>query len=156
MDGYCLLNNAALAAQKFAAAGHRVCVLDFDVHHGNGTQSIFYARPDVLCVSLHMNQGAWDEGTSHPETGGVDEVGTGDGVGANVNVPLDFGYGDSAYIAAFEALVVPEVDAFKPTAFVVACGVDGSQMDPNGVSRGVVSGLIPLLRQCCAAQAGRC
>ena len=131
-DGYCFVNNAVLAAQTLAAAGHRVAVIDFDVHHGNGTQSIFYERADVLCVSMHMNQGAWDEGTAHPETGGADEVGAGDGIGFNLNVPLDMGSADAAHLAAFQEIVVPEVDAFKPTFIVVACGVDGSQMDPNG------------------------
>jgi acetoin utilization deacetylase AcuC-like enzyme len=147
-DGYCHVNNAAVAANRAAAAGHRVAILDFDVHHGNGTQSIFYDRNDVLCVSLHMNHGAWDEGLPHPETGSASEVGVGAGVGFNVNVPLDFGVGDSGYMRAFDALVAPEVDAFKPTFIVIACGVDGSQMDPNGRQLLTTKGFFDLGRAC--------
>jgi acetoin utilization deacetylase AcuC-like enzyme len=102
----------------------------------------------VLVVSLHMNHGSWDEGLSHPETGGVDEVGAGAGTGYNVNVPLDFGTGDSGYKRAFEALVVPEVDAFRPTFIVIACGVDGSQMDPNGRQTLTTRGFFELGRSC--------
>ena len=115
---------------------------------GNGTQEIFYERSDVLVVSLHMNHGSWDEGLAHPETGGVDEVGAGAGTGYNVNVPLDFGTGDSGYKRAFEALVVPEVDAFRPTFIVIACGVDGSQMDPNGRQTLTTRGFFELGRAC--------
>lgn len=147
-DGYCLVNNAAVAANRATAAGHRVAILDFDVHHGNGTQSIFYDRSDVLCVSLHMNHGAWDEGLPHPETGAADEVGVGPGVGFNLNVPLDFGVGDSGYMRVFDALVVPAVDEFKPTFVVVACGVDGSQMDPNGRQVLTTKGFFELGRAC--------
>ena len=147
-DGYCHVNNAAVAANRATAAGHRVAILDWDVHHGNGTQSIFYDRSDVLCVSLHMNHGAWDEGLPHPETGAASEVGTGSGVGFNLNVPLDFGVGDSGYMRAFDALVVPAVDAFKPTFVVVACGVDGSQMDPNGRQLLTTKGFFELGRAC--------
>jgi acetoin utilization deacetylase AcuC-like enzyme len=149
-DGYCFCNNAALCAQRAVAQGHRVAIIDFDVHHGNGTQSIFYSRSDVLCVSLHVDQGPWDEGTSHPETGAVDEVGSGDGIGFTLNVPLDLGSGDSVYRAAFDAIVVPEVAAFKPTFIVVACGVDGSQIDPNGA----LSPLRQLERRACGKSAG--
>ena len=131
-DGYCFVNAAALCAQRAVERGHRVAVIDFDVHHGNGTQAIFYGRSDVLCVSMHADQGPWEEGTAHPETGAVDEVGIGDGIGHTLNVPLDMGSGDAAHIAAFEAIIAPAVADFKPTFIVVACGVDGSQMDPNG------------------------
>ena len=95
-----------------------------------------------------MNHGSWDEGLPHPETGAADEVGSGAGVGYNVNVPLDMGVGDSGYMRAFHALVAPEVDAFKPTFFVVACGVDGSQMDPNGRQLLTTKGYFDLGRAC--------
>jgi acetoin utilization deacetylase AcuC-like enzyme len=79
-DGYCLFSNAALAAERARRSGlERVAVLDWDVHHGNGTQECFYDRDDVLTVSFHMRHGAW--GPSHPQTGGPDEVGTGRGEG---------------------------------------------------------------------------
>ena len=77
-DGYCFFNNVALAAERFRAAGaERVAVVDWDVHHGNGTQACFYERDDVLTISLHMRHGSW--GPSHPETGRPDESGAGAG-----------------------------------------------------------------------------
>jgi len=145
-DGFCFVNNAAVAAQTAASRGHRVAVIDIDVHHGNGTQAIFFERSDVLTVSMHMHQGAWDEGTAHPETGDADEVGAGDGIGFNVNVPLDLASGDSAYLAAWSKLVVPAVDAFAPTFIVVACGVDGSCVDPLGRMLLTATGYFQLAR----------
>jgi acetoin utilization deacetylase AcuC-like enzyme len=87
----------------------------------------------------------------------VDEVGSGDGIGFTLNVPLDLGSGDSVYRAAFDAIVVPEVAAFKPTFIVVACGVDGSQIDPNGASPcASTSNLTPARVRLTAARAGSC
>lgn len=76
--------------------------------------------------------GAWEEGTAHSETGGTEELGEGEGLGFNLNVPLDLGSGDAAHARALEAIVEPEVARFAPGLIVVACGVDGSQFDPNG------------------------
>ena len=140
VDGYCFVNNTACAAARAAKAGERVCVIDVDVHHGNGTQAAFYNRSDVLTCSMHQHMGAWSEGTSHPETGDVNEVGAGEGVGFNVNVPLELGSGDAAHLEAFEALIVPEVSAFDPSVLIVALGVDGSQFDPNGRQALTMSG----------------
>jgi acetoin utilization deacetylase AcuC-like enzyme len=108
----------------------RACVIDWDVHHGNGTQEGFYADPDVLTVSMHMDHGAW--GPSHTQTGGADEAGTGAGRGANLNVPLPCGRGDAAYARAFDEIVAPAVRAFAPELIVIACGQDANQFDPNG------------------------
>ena len=130
-DGYCLFNNVALAAELARRRGvERVAVLDWDVHHGNGTQDVFYARDDVLTVSLHMRHGAW--GPSHPQTGAPDEVGVGAGEGTNVNVELPLGTGDRGYVYAMEEVVVPIVDAFAPELLLVAIGQDANQFDPNG------------------------
>ncbi|HEU4448663.1 MAG TPA: class II histone deacetylase [Gaiellaceae bacterium] len=130
-DGYCLFANAALAAERARRAGaERVAVVDWDVHHGNGTQECFYDRPDVLTVSLHMRHGAW--GPSHPQTGAPDEVGVGAGEGFNVNVELPPGTGDGGYLRAFADVVAPVVDAFEPELLLVACGQDANQFDPNG------------------------
>jgi acetoin utilization deacetylase AcuC-like enzyme len=130
-DGYCLLSNVALAAELARRRGvERVAVVDWDVHHGNGTQECFYARPDVLTVSLHMRHGAW--GASHPQTGAPSEVGTGAGEGFNVNVELPPGTGDHGYGRAMEEVVAPVVDAFRPQLLLVAAGQDASQFDPNG------------------------
>lgn len=130
-DGYCFFNNTALAARLALDRGvHRVAVIDWDVHHGNGTQEGFYERDDVLTVSLHMDHGPW--GPSHPQTGGADEVGRGRGTGFNLNVPLPMGTGDEGYDRAMGELVVPAVDAFRPGMLIVAAGQDASQFDPNG------------------------
>ena len=130
-DGYCLFNNVALAAELARRRGlERVAILDWDVHHGNGTQEIFYARGDVLTVSFHMAHGAW--GASHPQTGAPGEIGAGAGEGANVNVELPFGTGNRGYMQAMEDAVVPLVDAFRPDLLLVAVGQDANQFDPNG------------------------
>lgn len=132
VDGYCFVNNMGVAIEHAIARGvKRVAVIDWDVHHGNGTQAGFYDRPDVLTISLHMNHGAW-EGDAHPETGAPDEIGTGAGEGYNINVPLRLGLGDAAYRKAFAETVMPAVRAFAPDLIGVAAGQDGNQFDPNG------------------------
>jgi acetoin utilization deacetylase AcuC-like enzyme len=108
-DGYCLFSNTALAAEAARRRGiERIAIVDWDVHHGNGTQECFYGRRDVLTVSLHMPHGSW--GPSHPQTGSALEAGIGDGEGFNVNVELPYGSGDAAYVAAMERVVAPIVD----------------------------------------------
>jgi acetoin utilization deacetylase AcuC-like enzyme len=130
-DGYCLFNNVALAAEHARRSGvERVAILDWDVHHGNGTQECFYDRDDVLTVSLHMRHGSWSD--AHPQTGAPDELGAGAGVGFNVNVELPVGTGDAGYLRAFEEIVAPVVDRFAPGLLLVACGQDANQFDPNG------------------------
>lgn len=130
-DGYCFLNNTALAALAALAHGiGKVAILDWDVHHGNGTQAGFYDRNDVLTVSMHMAHGAW--GPSHPETGAASERGEGAGEGFNLNVPLPYGAGDDAYAKAFDETVAPAVRGFAPDILVIACGQDAGQFDANG------------------------
>ncbi|MEN0106851.1 MAG: hypothetical protein AAGC84_10535 [Pseudomonas sp.] len=130
-DGYCFFNNVAVAAQAARAAGlERVAIVDWDVHHGNGTQAGFYADPAVLTISLHMDHGAW--GPSHPQTGGVDERGEGAGEGSNLNIPLPMGADDLTYALAFERFVEPAIRAFAPQLLIIANGLDASQFDPNG------------------------
>lgn len=130
-DGYCFVNHVGVAVEQARARGlRRAAVIDWDVHHGNGTQEGFYDDPEVLTISLHMDHGAW--GPSHRQTGAPEEVGRGAGAGANLNVALPFGSGDGAYAAAFDRLVTPAVAAFEPELLVVACGQDASQFDPNG------------------------
>jgi acetoin utilization deacetylase AcuC-like enzyme len=131
VDGYCFLNNTALAAEAALARGlRRIAILDWDVHHGNGTQTGFYERDDVLTISLHMDHGSW--GPSHPETGGTEEQGIGPGKGYNVNIPFPFGCGDSAYRQAMQRIAIPRIRAFKPDILIVANGQDANQYDPNG------------------------
>lgn len=129
-DGNCFFNNLAIAVEKARAKGaERVAVIDWDVHHGNGTQTGFYDRDDVLTISLHMDHGSW--GPSHPETGLADEIGIGAGIGFNRNIPLPYGVGDGCYEAALKELVVPLVDDFAPDVIVVAAGEDANAFDPN-------------------------
>jgi acetoin utilization deacetylase AcuC-like enzyme len=132
VDGYCFLNQVALCAELARAGGKaRVATIDWDVHHGNGTQEGFYGRDDVLTISLHMDHGGpW--GPQHPQTGKAHEVGRGAGVGYNVNVPLPMGTGDAGYEKAMTDIVMPAVDAFKPEALIIACGQDANAFDPNG------------------------
>jgi acetoin utilization deacetylase AcuC-like enzyme len=129
--GYCFFNHVALVGERARAAGcERVAIVDWDVHHGNGTQACFYERDDVLTVSLHMRTGLW--GAAHPQTGSPEEVGVGAGQGYNVNVELPSGSGDRAYLSAMRSIVAPILRAFAPDLIVAACGQDASAFDPNG------------------------
>ncbi|MEM7303680.1 MAG: class II histone deacetylase [Pseudomonadota bacterium] len=124
--GFCLLNNIAIAIEAARAAGlaERFAVIDWDVHHGNGTQAIFYDRDDVLTVSLHQ------ENNFPIGQGLVSERGEGRGEGFNVNVPLLPGGGHDIWLAAFDRIVVPTVQAYKPDVIIVACGYDAAMFDP--------------------------
>lgn len=138
-DGYCFFNHVGIAAEDAIANGiARVAIVDWDVHHGNGTQAGFYDRADVLTVSMHMDHGAW--GPTHPETGGVDETGTGAGAGFNLNVPLPMGSTDATYLGAFDEIVAPRLRAFEPQMLIIANGVDAGQFDPNGRQLVTMSG----------------
>lgn len=124
--GFCFLANIPLAIEA-ARARHgieRVAVIDWDVHHGNGTQSIYYERPDVLTISLHQ------EGCFPAGYGGAEDRGAGAGEGCNLNIPLLPGGGHDAYLYAFERLVVPALERFRPQLIVVACGYDANAVDP--------------------------
>src|SRR5690606_28805175 len=117
--------NSAIAAQSLLEKFGRVAILDVDVHHGNGTQGIFYGRDDVLTVSLHG-----DPTSFYPwYTGFDDERGEGIGTGCNLNIPLPQGTGDDAYLEALEPALAA-VKAFQPGALVVALGLDASEADP--------------------------
>jgi acetoin utilization deacetylase AcuC-like enzyme len=124
--GFCLLANIPIAIEA-ARARHgveRVVVLDWDVHHGNGTQSIYYERPDVLTISLHQ-EGCFPFGYS-----GADERGRGAGEGRNINVPLLPGGGHDAYLYAMERIVGPAIARFRPQLIIVASGYDANAFDP--------------------------
>ncbi|MFY9241262.1 MAG: class II histone deacetylase [Roseovarius sp.] len=131
-DGYCLLNGVAMAALRARAAGlARIAIVDWDVHHGNGTQDAFFDRDDVLFISMHMNHGSWSDET-HPQTGEVDEIGRGAGRGYNLNLPVPFGAGDKVYDGLMTQVVLPALKAFAPDLIIVSNGQDASQFDPNG------------------------
>ncbi|PWB61411.1 MAG: acetylpolyamine amidohydrolase [Bradyrhizobiaceae bacterium] len=123
--GFCFLNNSAIAAEHLRRKHDRVAILDVDVHHGNGTQAIFYERPDVLTVSIHA-----DPAHYYPFFWGhAHERGAGAGLGANLNLPLPLGTGDADYLAALDRAAAT-VRAFAPGALVVALGLDASEHDP--------------------------
>lgn len=124
--GFCLLANVAIAVER-AIAVHglsRVAVVDWDVHHGNGTEAIFYERPDVLTISLHQ------ERCFPVDTGHAGDRGRGRGAGSNINVPLLPGGGHQSYIDAFELIVLPALDHYRPELIMVASGYDANVFDP--------------------------
>jgi acetoin utilization deacetylase AcuC-like enzyme len=130
-DGYCFFNNIGIAIEVLRARGLKsAAVIDWDVHHGNGTQEGFYTDPDILTVSLHMNHGAW--GPTHLQTGAIDEAGAAQGQGKNLNIPMPFGSGDAAYVRVFDDIVAPMVRAHRPEILIIAAGQDANQFDPNG------------------------
>jgi acetoin utilization deacetylase AcuC-like enzyme len=127
-NGFCLLNNIAVAIRAAQAEGlaRRVAVIDWDVHHGNGTEAIFWEDPEVLTVSLHQER-------NYPlDTGGVEARGGGAGLGSNLNLPLPPGCGEVAYLHAIERVVLPALQRFRPDVIVVACGFDAAAVDPLG------------------------
>jgi acetoin utilization deacetylase AcuC-like enzyme len=121
--GFCLLNNVAVAAAALAARGERVCVIDYDAHHGNGTQDMFYSDTRVLYVSMH-------EWPLYPGSGRLDETGTGAGAGTTLNFPLPAGATGDVYLAAVDEVVAPEVERFDPTWVLVSAGFDAHRDDP--------------------------
>ena len=127
-NGFCLLNNIAIAVRAAQAAGlaRRVAIVDWDVHHGNGTEAIFWTDPTVLTLSLHQER-------NYPlDTGAADARGEGKGHGFNINVPLPPGTGHANYLEAVEKIVLPALYRFAPEVIVVACGFDASAFDPLG------------------------
>jgi acetoin utilization deacetylase AcuC-like enzyme len=139
--GFCLLNNVAIAAAHARAAGaERVAIVDWDVHHGNGTQEMFYRDPSVLYVSLHQ----WP---FYPGTGSADEVGTGDGRGYTVNVPLSAGADDAVYRDAFERVIGPVLSEFDPDLLLVSAGFDAHVRDPLASMRVTENGYAEMTRQ---------
>ena len=122
--GFCLFNNIAIAARKLQAEGfHRVMIVDFDVHHGNGTQAIFEPDETVLYVSTHQ----WG---IYPGTGSLDEKGLDDGEGCTINIPLPARSGDAAFAAILERIITPAADRFKPEAILISAGFDAHWRDP--------------------------
>ena len=122
--GFCLLNNVAFAARAAQSAGaKRVAIVDWDVHHGNGTQDVFERDPDVMFVSLHQ----WP---LYPGTGAPGEIGIGAGAGRTANLALPPGSGPEEYGAAFRQVVIPLVEGFAPDLILVSAGYDAHRSDP--------------------------
>jgi acetoin utilization deacetylase AcuC-like enzyme len=126
--GFCIFANLAITA-KWLMKAHgvkRLAIVDWDVHHGNGTQELFYESDECLTISIHQN-GLWP-----PESGKFRERGKGRGQGYNLNVPLPAGSGNGAYLEAFEKIVLPAIAVHRPEIILVACGFDASVNDPLG------------------------
>jgi acetoin utilization deacetylase AcuC-like enzyme len=123
--GFCLLNHVSIAARyaQHVYDMERVAILDWDVHHGNGTQEIHYDDPSVLFISLHQ----WP---LYPGTGWVDETGNRDGGGHSVNIPLPAGSRDQEYLEALDRVALPIIEQFAPQLLLVSAGQDGHASDP--------------------------
>ena len=125
--GFCLFSNVAIAARYLQQAHGvgKVAIVDFDVHHGNGTQAAFENEPSVLFISLHQ-----DPRTCYPGTGYAWDTGEGAGRGFTLNIPFDPGSGDTEYDRAFREQVVPKLDEFAPEILLISAGFDAHQDDP--------------------------
>lgn len=153
--GFCLFNNVAIAAahlQRRHGLG-RVLVVDWDVHHGNGTQHSFYRDASVMFVSTHRFP-------FYPGTGAIDEVGSGEGIGCTVNIPLPAGFGDAEYADVFDALVVPLAELYEPEFVLISAGFDAHARDPLGGMRVTAAGFAGMARSLLAVAQrfanGRC
>jgi acetoin utilization deacetylase AcuC-like enzyme len=126
--GFCIYNNVVIAA-RHAQSSHgveRVLILDWDVHHGNGTQAAFYDDPDVMFISIHQDN------LYPPDWGMESQTGEGKGQGFTVNIPMPAGTGNAGYREAFRCIVAPVATAFKPEMIIISAGQDASLMDPLG------------------------
>lgn len=141
--GFCLLNNIAIAA-RHAQNQHgieKVMILDYDVHHGNGTNDIFYADPSVLFVSIHQYP-------FYPGSGALNEIGEAEGRGATINIPLPAGYGDIAYQALFAEIIRPAIERFDPDLMLISAGFDAHWVDPLASMQLTLEGYDYLAREC--------
>ncbi|RWA57947.1 MAG: class II histone deacetylase [Mesorhizobium sp.] len=126
--GFCLLANASIAVEHLRKVRgvKRIAMVDWDVHHGNGAQSIYYTDPDVLTISVHQDR-------LYPvESGSLEETGEGEGRGTCLNIPLPGGSGHEAYVATLARVVVPALEKFEPEIIIVPSGFDASALDPLG------------------------
>ena len=123
--GFCLFNNAALTANELSKKGKQVLVFDCDVHHGNGTQYLFYDRCDIMYQSFHLYP-------HYPGTGPVEDIGEGDGEGYTINAPLSHGNGNEAVSQLLDEIFLPIARQFKPDLVIVSSGYDSHHLDPLG------------------------
>lgn len=137
--GFCLFNNVAVAAAAVVAGGiDKVAVVDIDVHHGNGTQWMFYADPRVLYISSHQFP-------FYPGTGAADETGHGDGVGFTVNIPLEAGATDADFDLVYRSIAVPVLEQFAPQLILISAGYDAHEADPLAAMRMSATGYARIL-----------
>jgi acetoin utilization deacetylase AcuC-like enzyme len=140
--GFCFFNNVAIAASWLVKVRgvRRVLILDWDVHHGNGTQDIFYDSPEVLYMSTHQYP-------FYPGTGWLDQIGEGTGAGFTVNAPLPATFGDAEYLRTFDELLMPIARQFKPEFVLISAGFDAHFRDPLGGMRITESGFLAMTRR---------
>ena len=141
--GFCLLNNVAIAA-RHAQTQHgfqRIAIFDYDVHHGNGTQDIFYSNPSVFFVSIHQSP-------FYPGTGALEETGAGDGRGSTLNLPIPGGHGDASYRRMYEEVVAPAIERFAPDLLLISAGFDAHWADPLASMQLSLAGYDWLARAC--------
>ncbi|MCC7243070.1 MAG: histone deacetylase [Acidobacteria bacterium] len=132
--GFCLYNNIAVGAAYARSRGAgRVAIVDYDVHHGNGTQGIFYDDPTVLYISSHQFP-------FYPGTGAANETGCGPGVGFTLNLPLEAGAGDEDVMSRYQGEALPALDAFRPDLLLISAGFDAHERDPLGGCRMTTGG----------------
>jgi acetoin utilization deacetylase AcuC-like enzyme len=148
--GFCLLNNAAIAAEYLLqeCGAQKIAVVDMDLHHGNGTQDIFYERDDVLFISTH--QYSLHPIPFYPGTGGLDETGAGRGAGCTLNIPFPPHSGDRAFRAAMAEVILPLLGRFAPEMILISAGLDAHWRDPLGqllLSAGTYGWLIRQMAQ---------
>ncbi len=139
--GFCLFNNAAIAAE-YARSKYKlehILIIDFDVHHGNGTQETFYDNPQVLYISTH-------EYPFYPGTGSIDETGSGAARGTTLNIPLPGGCGDAEYLQTFEQIVAPATRRFAPQLILVSAGYDAHRDDELSLMQVSVAGFAQMVK----------
>jgi len=140
--GFCFFNNVAIAASWLVKLRRmrRVLILDWDVHHGNGTQDIFYESPEVLYMSTHQYP-------FYPGTGWLDQIGSGAGTGFTVNAPMPATFGDDEYLRVFDQLMLPIAQQFRPEFVLISAGFDAHYRDPLGGMRITEAGFLAMTRR---------
>ncbi len=143
--GFCLLNNIAIAAEYLIAVHHagKLAIIDLDLHHGNGTQDIFWTREDVFYVSTHQSP-------FYPGTGHLEDIGVGRGLGWTANFPLSPGSGDTAFITIMDGLILPLLDQRMPEMILVSYGFDPHWLDPLGQLLLTADGIGKLIQKLCS------
>jgi acetoin utilization deacetylase AcuC-like enzyme len=143
--GFCIFNNIAIAA-KYTLAKYKlehIAVIDFDVHHGNGTQDAFYDNPQVLYVSTHQYP-------HYPGSGKAEDIGSGEGMGTTLNVPLPANCGDAEYLTVFEKIIVPVVQRYNPQLILVSAGYDihwADELSQMQMTTTGIAGIVKIIKQ---------